>query len=109
MKLGKLTAADYDKPRAPLPALQLNFDEPATHGAVLRQLGAPSTWPSQTSPADALAPLVHAAAATARRIAMTEPSDAGEPRIALTPTTPTTMASPPSRARRRAPAKRASK
>lgn len=99
VKLGKLTAADYDKPRAPLPALQFNFDEPATHGAVFRQLGAPSTWVSETSPADALAPLVHAAAATARRIAMTEPS-VDEPREDTAPP------KPPGRPRRRVPAKR---
>jgi uncharacterized Zn finger protein len=66
VKLGKLTARDYDKPREPLPALHFSFDEPVTHGAVLRQLGAPTTWASDASPADALAPLVRAAAETAR-------------------------------------------
>ena len=41
VKLGKLKAAEYDKPREPLPTLHFSFDEPVTHGAVLRQLGAP--------------------------------------------------------------------
>jgi uncharacterized Zn finger protein len=78
VKLGKLKAAEYDKPREPLPTLHFSFDEPVTHGAVLRQLGAPTTWKGDASPADVLAPLVRAAAETARRIAMAEPSDAGE-------------------------------
>lgn len=76
VKLGKLKASDYDQPREPLPPLHFNFDEPVTHGAVLRQLGAPTTWASDASPADLLAPLVRAAAEAARRIAMAEPSDA---------------------------------
>jgi uncharacterized Zn finger protein len=78
VKLGKLKAAEYDKLREPLPTLHFSFDEPVTHGAVLRQLGAPTTWEGDASPADVLAPLVRAAAETARRIAMAEPSDAGE-------------------------------
>lgn len=77
VKLGKLKASVYDKPREPLPTLHFSFDEPVTHGAVLRQLGAPTTWEGDASPADVLAPLVRAAAETARRIAMAEPSDAG--------------------------------
>jgi len=79
VKLGKLKAGDYDKPREPLPILHFSFDEPITHGAVLRQLGAPATWESDASPADVLAPLVRAAAEIARRIAMAEPSDADDP------------------------------
>jgi len=79
VKLGKVKAADYDKPREPLPALHFGFDEPVTHGAVLRQLGTPTAWEGDASPADVLAPLVRAAAETARRIAMAEPSDAVEP------------------------------
>lgn len=79
VKLGKLKAGDYDKPRAPLPTLHFSFDEPLTYCAVLRQLGAPTAWEDDASPADILAPLVRAAAETARRIAMAEPSDAGEP------------------------------
>jgi len=82
VKLGKVKAGEYDKPREPLPTLHFSFDEPVTHGAVLRQLGAPTAWEGDASPADVLVPLVRAAAETARRIAMTEPSepsDAGEP------------------------------
>jgi len=75
VKLGKLKAGDYDKPREPLPALHFGFDEPVTHGALLDQLGVPSTWVSDATPAEVLAPLVRAAAEAARRIAMAERSD----------------------------------
>lgn len=86
VNLGKLKAAEYDKPREPLPTLHFSFDEPVTHGAVLRQLGAPTTWEGDASPADVLAPLVRAAAETARRIAMAEPSDPSESAPPPTPT-----------------------
>jgi uncharacterized Zn finger protein len=69
VKLGKLTAADYDKPREPLPSLKLGFEAPATHGALLRQLGAPGTWSSDATPAEVFAPRLRAAAENARRIA----------------------------------------
>jgi uncharacterized Zn finger protein len=78
VKLGKLKAIEYDKPREPLPALHFSFDEPVAHGAVLRQLGAPTAWAGEASPADVLAPLVRAAANAARRIAMAEPADVAE-------------------------------
>jgi len=65
-------AADYDRPRASLPVLHFSFDAPATHGAVLRQLGAPATWRGEGSPAEALAPIVAAAAERARSIALSE-------------------------------------
>jgi uncharacterized Zn finger protein len=84
VKLGKVKAADYDRPREALPSLHFRFDEPVTHGAVLRQLGAPEVWEGDTSPADVLAPLLRAAAETARRIAMAEPND-GEEASAATP------------------------
>lgn len=71
--LGKLTPADYDRPREALPSLCFSFDEPVIHGAVLRQLGVPAAWAGEATPADILAPLVRAAAETARRIAMAEP------------------------------------
>ncbi|MCG5052223.1 MAG: SWIM zinc finger family protein [Myxococcales bacterium] len=73
VKLGKLKAGEYDKPRAPLPTLHFRFDEPVAHGAVLRQLGAPTAWEADASPADLLAPFVRAAAEAARRIALAEP------------------------------------
>jgi uncharacterized Zn finger protein len=89
--LGKLTPGEYEQPRGPLPTLHFRFDEPVTHGAVLRQLGAPTAWQSEASPADVLAPLVRAAAEAARRIAMAEPSAPGEP-----PPSPPPPQSPPS-------------
>jgi len=79
VKLGKLKSADYDKPRVALPSLHFSFDQRVTHGAVLRQLGTPASWEGAASPVDVLAPLVRAAAETARRIAMAEPHDGGEP------------------------------
>lgn len=66
------SAAAYDQPRAALPKMSFSFEAPATPSALLRQLGAPSSWPGRTSPADALAPLVHAAAERARKIALAE-------------------------------------
>ncbi len=74
VKLGKVKAADYDRPREPMPSFHFTFEEPATHGAVLRQLGTPASWESDASPADVLAPLVRAAAEAARRLAMAEAS-----------------------------------
>ena len=72
LALGAIDAADYDRPREALPALQFSFDEPLAHGAVLRQLGTPATWTAGASPADALAPIVRRAAEAARRIALAE-------------------------------------
>jgi uncharacterized Zn finger protein len=66
-------AADYDKPRTALPSLSFSFEGPSAPGALLRQLGAPAAWPGATSPADALAPLVRAAAQRAREIALAAP------------------------------------
>ena len=77
--LGKLAAADYDKPRAELPALHFSFDPPAASGALLRQLGAPAAYDNDTTPAEALAPLVRAASEAARRIALAEPVAPVEP------------------------------
>ncbi len=71
--LGRLAPADYDRHRETPPSLHLSFDEPVTHGAVMRQLGAPPAWTGAETPADVLAPLVRAAADKARRIALAEP------------------------------------
>ncbi|MBI4952972.1 MAG: SWIM zinc finger family protein [Myxococcales bacterium] len=79
VKLGQVKAREYDQPRGPLPALHFSFEPPVTHGAVLRQLGAPTAWQGDASPADVLAPLVRAAAETARRIALAEPSESSGP------------------------------
>jgi uncharacterized Zn finger protein len=76
VSLGELTAADYERPRASMPALKLSFEEPALHGALLRQLGAPAAWRDDTAPGELLAPLVRAAAERARRLALAEPEDA---------------------------------
>jgi uncharacterized Zn finger protein len=70
--LEKLSAASYDAPPTPLPALSFSFDPPPTHGAVLRQLGTPGSWNGETPAADSLTPLVQTAAAAARRLAMKE-------------------------------------
>lgn len=70
---GKVTPADYDRPRGELPDLHFSFEPPASHGAVLRQLGLPTAWGAERSPADALSSLVGCAAEAARRIAMAEP------------------------------------
>ena len=91
--LGKLKAADYDRPRGALPSLRFSFDEPAAHGAVLRQLGVPVAWQGEGSPAEALAPLVRAAADKARQVALSEP---GEP-------TPSRPPEPLSKAKAKAP------
>jgi uncharacterized Zn finger protein len=84
--LGVLEPAAYDRPREALPAMQLSFDEPGAHGAVLRQLGAPAAWSGAGSPAELLAPLVRAAAARARDIAMAEPDAEHEVPIGTTVT-----------------------
>jgi uncharacterized Zn finger protein len=75
--LGTIKPADYDRPKAQLPAPHFSFDAPLSHGALLRQLGTPPTWKGAGSPADALAPLVHAAAAMAQRIATAEAEPPG--------------------------------
>jgi uncharacterized Zn finger protein len=76
--LGKLAAADYDKPRAELPSLHFSFDPPAASGALLRQLGAPAAYSAETALADALAPLVRAASEAARKIALEVPGEQAE-------------------------------
>jgi uncharacterized Zn finger protein len=85
VQLGELQPEDYDKPRQALPALHFEFEAPTTHGAVLRQLGAPGAWSSDASPVEVFAPLVRAAAETARRLAMAE---AAPPEALPAPTRP---------------------
>jgi uncharacterized Zn finger protein len=70
--LEQLSAKSYDTAPAPLPALSFSFEPPPTHAAVLRQLGAPDSWNRDTPPLETLAPLVQTAAATARRLALSE-------------------------------------
>lgn len=78
--LGKLTDAEYDRPRGSLPPMRFTFDQTVVHGAVLTQLGAPTSWSGAASPAVSLAPLVRAAADMARRLAMAEPPSAADER-----------------------------
>jgi uncharacterized Zn finger protein len=86
VRLGKLSAADYDKPRGALPALRFSFEEPSAPAIVLRQLGAPASWQGSESPADVLAPLLHAAADKARRLALAEPEAAQDTPASEQPT-----------------------
>jgi uncharacterized Zn finger protein len=79
LTLDRLSAADYDVPRAPLPSLQLDFEAPVAHAALLQQLGKPAAWSGNDSPADLLAPLVRAAADRARSIALGEAAADLEP------------------------------
>jgi len=78
VSLGALSAADYDRAREALPTLDFSFAAPATHGALLQQLGAPLAWSAAHSPAEALAPIVQRAAEAARRIALAD-EQAGAP------------------------------
>jgi uncharacterized Zn finger protein len=77
--LGMLDAAEYDRGPAALPALHFSFDAPRQPGALLRQLGAPSSWTANGSPGEALAAVVRAAGDAARRIALAEPERAKTP------------------------------
>ena len=70
--LGRIKAADWDRPPQMLPALRLSFESPPVSGGLLRQLGTPSGWSSETSPAEALGPMIRAAAERARTMAMAE-------------------------------------
>jgi uncharacterized Zn finger protein len=70
--LVKLTKNNYAVAPAPLPALSFSFEAPATHGAVLRQLGTPTAWNSETPAVETLTPLVARAAERARRLALNE-------------------------------------
>ncbi|HET6334394.1 MAG TPA: hypothetical protein VFG30_14320 [Polyangiales bacterium] len=72
VRLERVDAEDYDAPRAPLPALQLEFEAPKAHAAVLQQLGKPAAWSGSDSPLDVLAPFVKAAADRARAMALAE-------------------------------------
>lgn len=79
VSLGTVAPADYDRPRGALPALHFSFDTDVAHGAVLKQLGVPATWRGESSPEEALSPILRRAAEAARRIAMAEsPSSSDE-------------------------------
>ncbi len=74
VQLNPADLAEYERPRAPLPALSFSFDLPASHAALLRQLGAPGSWAGASSPAQAFAPSLQRAAEAARRLALQEPA-----------------------------------
>jgi uncharacterized Zn finger protein len=99
VSLGTLVPADYDRPRGALPALHFSFGANVAHGAVLKQLGVPATWRAESSPEEALSPILRRAAEAARRIAMAEsPSDipgSSEEPVAPVPS------EPPSKSRER--------
>jgi uncharacterized Zn finger protein len=71
-----IDAAAYDRAPEPVPALSFSFAEQAAHGALLRQLGAPAAWTARAAPAEALTPIVRAAAARARILASAESASA---------------------------------
>jgi uncharacterized Zn finger protein len=71
--LEQLSAESYASAPAPLPTLSFSFEPPPAHAAVLRQLGAPAAWNSDTPALEALTPLVQNAARAARRLALAEP------------------------------------
>lgn len=66
------SSVDYDAPRAALPTLDFSFEAPRESGAMLRQLGAPDHWQKKAAPAEALSPLIRAAAERARRLALSD-------------------------------------
>lgn len=111
--LGALTAESYDAPRGALPALLFSFDAAVSHGAILRQLGAPPGWEDPRPPASLLGPLIQAAAETARQIALAEPGDEAPEEAAsggdATGAKASTRAAPPTskRAKTRKPPSRA--
>ena len=108
LSLKKLKREEYDKPRAPPPALELSFDAPVAHGALLRQLGTPSAWAGGSSPAELFAPLVRAAAEKARRLALeeTEPESPSSAAEALPASSPLEAAPPRARKKRAESAKK---
>lgn len=75
--LGRGKAADWERPPEALPALRLSFEAPPVSGGLVRQLGTPSGWSSEMSPAEALGPMIRAAAERARAMAMAEAAKEG--------------------------------
>jgi uncharacterized Zn finger protein len=103
VSLGRVSREDYDRAPRALPALSFTFDAPAKPGALLRQLGAPSSWHGDAAPVDALAPVVQRAAEHARRLAL---SDAVSPANELPAKPAAAEPAPARRARKRPRAKR---
>ena len=74
--LDGIEPASYDRAPEPMPALSFSFEAENAQEAVLRQLGAPAAWAAGAAPADALAPILRAAAARARSLASAEAESA---------------------------------
>lgn len=70
--LGKLGTLEYDRARAPLPAMRLSFEPAPIAGALLDPLGKPSGWSCDASPGELLGPMIRHAAERARSLAMVE-------------------------------------
>jgi len=98
----KVSPDDYERARAPLPALHFSFDAPTTHGALLRQLGQPTTWTSDTALTEAVSPIVRRAAEYARRLALFDTAPGAEDAPTTTPPPP----APASTRARKAPSRR---
>jgi len=70
VSLDKAAAEGFERCRAPLTHLRFRIDAPPVHAAVLRQLGAPSSWSLRESTAEALGAVCEAGGALARRLAL---------------------------------------
>jgi uncharacterized Zn finger protein len=99
--LGKLTPKNYAAAPVPLPVLSFSFEAPPAHGAVLRQLGTPTAWNSETPAIETLAPIVERAAERARRLALDETTPEPAPAPAQPPSTPKRRAKRRAKAPRR--------
>jgi uncharacterized Zn finger protein len=66
--------ADFERAAAPI-AVRFAFDAPAQSGGLLRQLGRPSSWSDDSSPADLLGTAYRAAADRARALALDDDGD----------------------------------
>jgi uncharacterized Zn finger protein len=105
VSLGKVSREDYERAPRGLPALSFSFEAPAKPGALLRQLGTPSSWQGDAAPVDALAPVVQRAAASARRLALSD-ADAASPTSQSPEKPPPAKRAPARRARQRPATKR---
>ncbi len=76
VSLDKAAAEAFERFRAPLASLRFRIDTPAVHAAVLRQLGAPPSWPLQESPTEVLGATYAAGGTLARRLALAGDSSA---------------------------------
>ncbi|HYH94401.1 SWIM zinc finger family protein [Hyalangium sp.] len=68
--LTKVAPGTYERMARPLSHLRFQIEPPAAPVALLRQLGVPSSWTLQETPAEVLAPLYTTAGAFARDLAL---------------------------------------